>query len=182
MKSINFISRYFAAKKEAKLLAEVYAYFFPKYQCSKWLLLMGKIYRNYFYRCTIVVDSCELLEYFRALNEREQGFSRGDNLRRKRTCFIDWLSEADNKLDAVTILDKDMKDFVQNNFYQIMDLKSIKIYCPDCKIDFKYSEIIRQNSKLHKGWNKVISTWECRVGHILHRQESVAHVFCGVGS
>lgn len=140
---------------------------------------MGKSYKNYFYRCTITVSSDQLIEYFSSYDEQGQNYIRGSNVLHQRICLLDWLNNAGQELDAVTILDGGIMSFVQSHFDKLLKLDSIRIYCPDCKKALRYSEIISENAKLDSGWNKWTLTWDCGSGHRLYTRKVEAHVYTG---
>lgn len=180
MKSpFKLVLNYFSERKDKQQLAELYTQFFPNYVCSKQILLMGKAYRNHFYRCSITVDAREVLEYLRTYDERGQNHIRGSNVRHQRLCLIDWLEQANVECDAVTMLDKNVRDYIHSHFDKLLDLHSVKFYCPECKKNYAKPNVIHDRAKLHSGWNAWTETWQCDEGHTIYSKKQQAHVYTG---
>jgi len=175
----KLVSNYFAERKDKLQLAELYTQFFPNYVCSKQILLMGKAYRNYFYRCAITVDAREVLEYLRAYDEQGQGYIRGRNVWHQRLCLIDWLEQANEECEAVTMLDKNVRDYIHSHLDRLLTLSSVKIYCPECKKNYAKPTAVRGQAKLHSGWNAWTEMWQCDEGHTIYSKKQQVHIYKG---
>ncbi len=151
--------------------------FVPSYPATKWVLLAGRKYKNYFYHCNIYVSSQNLIHWLSSHALKDYSYNNTDL--KTRNLLLNWLNKADHECDAVTILDPHMVIFFKNEIGKFLEQGKLQIFCKECKEIYQNAKITSKNPGGHSGPNFWVDEWKCINDHLLYRQERFAHIYTG---
>lgn len=147
----------------------------PQFDPSRWALLDGPFYGKEDFNGSLLIDLSKMRDW--SIANAQHSWTNQTPEQEAKDYFSVWLKNVEIDTQAITILDKEQRAFLQNHRTDFVDNNWHQIYCPQCRAIYKTFN--RQRINEEQDGKKLSWTleWKCILGHLLFREHDSIRLF-----
>ena len=147
----------------------------PEYKCSRWLVIRGPCVGSPNHLGTLLVESKKIADW--AFHHAKATWTSSETEQSAKQFLPQWLNEADESDETVTIPDADMLAVLQPYDLDFIYKLAIMHWCPECR-ELQSNVICGDKDREIAGkLSKWTSEWYCMHGHLVHAEQNKIKFF-----